>query len=145
MVKGNDDLCNQAIKKINEHQPDWKINIKVDNDRLKYMQQNQNQQHRNPQQQMNPYQSGQQPQQRVYDQKGPQTFYPQQGYPPNDPNNPQQPYQAPSQQYLPPGTQAYYPQQNQAYQQQNLNEQPKIVGEKPGKILVREIWLGGIP
>jgi RNA recognition motif-containing protein len=39
MIKGNDEICSQVIKKVNEQYPEWKLNVKVDNDRFKFMQQ----------------------------------------------------------------------------------------------------------
>jgi hypothetical protein len=66
MIRGNEEICNQAIKKVNEQYPDWKLNIKFDNDRFKYMQQQQNPPRQNIQ--MNPYQQ-QQPQRMNFDNK----------------------------------------------------------------------------
>ena len=136
MVKGNDDICNQVIKKVAEVQPDWKINIKVDNDRFKYMQQAQQQTRQNP------YQQPGQHQRMNFDQKQQQPYYSQQNPGQSQPPQ-QQTYQAPGQQMVPPPTQPFYSHHNQY--QQNVSEPEKIVGEKHQRILVREIWLGGIP
>ena len=66
-------MCNQIIKKVNEVCPEWKINVKIDNDRLKYMQPNQSNNRQNMQHQNQFY--------------PPQHMQPQQGrmneYPPN--------------------------------------------------------------
>lgn len=57
-----------------------------------------------------------------------------------------QQFQPPAQQYGHQPQQFYNTPPQQHYQYQPpTNEPEKIVGEKHHKILVREVWLGGIP
>ncbi len=56
-------MCNQIIKKVNEIYPEWKINVKIDNDRLKYMQPNQQPNRQNLHHQNQFYQPQHMPQQ----------------------------------------------------------------------------------
>lgn len=102
------------------------------------------QQHQNPPRQnmpMNPYHQQQRP---GFEQKEhQQPYYQPQNYPPTQPMHQQ--FQPPGQQYGQP--QQFYtpPPQHHHQYQPPTNEPEKIVGEKHHKILVREVWLGGIP
>jgi hypothetical protein len=111
-MKGNEAFGFDIIHQLQERYPNWKMNIKYDNDRMKMQRGLRNYQNPNM-----PY-AEQQP-------------------------NPYQPY--PPQMQRQPFNYYYPPQNNQFNSNLQPNAAEKIVGQKPCNVLVRELWLGGIP
>jgi len=110
--------------------PEWKMNVKPDNDRFKNMQQ-QNQPERNQIDQYNQGQMNQPPQRMNYDQKEPQ----QNSYGQFQ-QNPQMNRQfQPQNQSFVANRQPFF--NGSQFQNTSANEPQKIVGDKPQRILVR--------
>jgi hypothetical protein len=112
-MKGNEAFGHEIIKKLQEKNPSWKMNVKFDNDRQKIQ--------RNPKSYPNinmPYPPQNNP-----------------SYPPYPTHMQRQPYH--NYMHPHPGN----------MQQQTIipSVSEKIVGMKPCRIFVRELWLGGIP
>ena len=116
-MRGNEAFALDIIQRLHQMYPNWKMNVKYDTDR-RMGQRGRSFQHPAPQ----------------------APFYGGQGYPPPPQNYPPQHHYPPAQNYRP--NRSY----QQFQQQQNMAMHPEhLEGSKPCNIMVRELWLGGIP